>query len=144
MAAERVALAAAAADQRGLVLTARAENHLRGRHDLEDTIRRLIAFRESGAHAVYAPALADLSAIARIVEECGAPVNVLLLPGGPSAAQLADVGVRRFSVGGSLARIAYGAVFQAAEHLRASGTLDPDASYLGREAASQAFGARPV
>ena len=139
VAVERVAIAAATAEREGLILTARAENHLRGRDDLEDTIGRLVAFREAGAHAVYAPGLTDLTAIARVVKETEAPVNVLLVPGGPSSAQLAGVGVRRFSVGNSLTRIAYGALFRAAERLRDLGTLDVDAPYLDREVASNAF-----
>ena len=57
VAVERVAIAAAAAEREGLVLTARAENHLRGRDDLDDTVGRLVAFREAGAHVVYAPGL---------------------------------------------------------------------------------------
>ncbi|HEX7442728.1 MAG TPA: isocitrate lyase/phosphoenolpyruvate mutase family protein, partial [Acidimicrobiales bacterium] len=94
-ATEKVAIAAAAADDEGLVLTARAENHLRGVDDLDDTIARLAAYRDAGAHAVYAPALTDLSAITRIVGEVAGPVNVLLVPGGPSFGELAEVGVRR-------------------------------------------------
>ncbi len=139
VAVERVATAAVTAERAGLILTARAENHLRGRDDLDDTIRRLVAFRDAGAHAVYAPALTDLSSIARIVEDTEAPVNVLLVPGGPSGAQLADIGVRRLSVGNSLARIAYGALFQAAERLRDTGTLEADAPYLDRGVANSAF-----
>jgi len=139
VAVERVAIAAVVAEREGLVLTARAENHLRGRDDLEDTIKRLVAFRKAGAHAVYAPALTDLSAIARIVQETGAPVNVLLVPGGPSSTQLADIGVRRLSVGNFLARIAYGSLFQAAERLRDMGTLEADAAYLDRGVANRAF-----
>ena len=106
VAVERVGNAAAAAERVGLVLTARGENHLRGRDDLEDTIRRLVAYRHAGAHVVYAPALTDLAQIGRVVQETAAPVNVLLTPGGPTKQQLAGIGVRRLSVGGSLARIA--------------------------------------
>ena len=69
-------------------------------------------------------------------------VNVLLVPGGPSTAQLADVGVRRISVGGSLARIAYGALVRAAEHLQDAGTLEEDAPYLSRARAEGAFATR--
>ncbi len=139
VAVERVAGAAAAAEGEGLVLTARAENHLRGRDLLDDTIARLSAYAGAGAHVVYAPALTDLTAIERIVRETGAPVNVLLVPGGPSRAQLAEVGVRRLSVGGSLARIAYGSLFQAAQRLVAEGALAVDAPYLSREVAEAAF-----
>src|SRR2546428_11594220 len=70
---------------------------------LDDPIPRLQSFRRGGADVVYAPGLVDLKAIARIVEEVKAPVNVLLRPNGPSVAQLARVGVRRLSTGGALA-----------------------------------------
>ena len=138
-ATEKVAAAAAAADDEGLVLTARAENHLRGVDDLDDTIARLAAYRAAGAHAVYAPALTDLSAITRIVEEVGGPVNVLLVPGGPSSGELAEAGVRRLSVGSSLARVAYGAFYQAALALRETGGLAPNDAYLDREVAAKSF-----
>lgn len=139
VATARVASASEAAESSGLVVTARAENHLRGRDDLDDTIGRLSAYRDAGAEVVYAPGLTDLSAITRIVEEVGGPVNVLLVPGGPSTTQLAEVGVRRMSVGSSFARIAYGALVQAAEHLQAHGVLQSDAPYLSRELARDAF-----
>jgi 2-methylisocitrate lyase-like PEP mutase family enzyme len=139
VAVERVTLAAAAADRFGLTLTARAENHLRGRDDLDDTVTRLAAYAAVGAHVVYAPGLTDLGSIARIVAECGAPANVLLVPGGPSAAQLADIGVRRLSVGSSLARVAYGALVEAAERLLDQGALPPGLPYLSREASAGAF-----
>jgi 2-methylisocitrate lyase-like PEP mutase family enzyme len=139
VAVARVAAASVVAGAHGLVLTARAENHLRGREDLDDTISRLIAYREAGARVVYAPGLADLSAISRIVEEVGAPVNVLLMPGGPSVTQLDEIGVRRMSVGSSFARIAYGALVEAAEYLQNHGVLPRDAPYLSRELATKAF-----
>ena len=138
LATERVAAAAAVAGEEGLVLTARAENHLRGRDDLDDTIARLQAYRDAGAHVVYAPGLTHMSAIARIVDEVGGPVNVLLVPGGPSRDQLAGVGVRRLSVGGSLARVAYGALYEAARVLLDAGILVPDATYLSRDVADGA------
>src|SRR5207245_2763417 len=79
VAAERVAEAAEAAHRPPvpLVLTARAENHLRGVDDLEDTIARLIAYRDAGGDVVYAPGLTDLAQIAALVEAVRAPVNVL-------------------------------------------------------------------
>ena len=70
VAAGRVAIAAGAAP---LVLTARAENHLHGIDDLDDTIARLVAYRDAGADVVYAPGLADLDAIKRVVDEVGVP-----------------------------------------------------------------------
>ncbi|HEX2308114.1 MAG TPA: isocitrate lyase/phosphoenolpyruvate mutase family protein [Jatrophihabitantaceae bacterium] len=116
-ATERVAAAATAAKRTGLVLTARAENHLYGRSDLADTIERLTAYRAAGADVVYAPGLVDLDDIHRIVTEVGGPVNVLRLPNGPSLEELAAAGVRRVSTGGALARTAYAAMAEAASQL---------------------------
>jgi 2-methylisocitrate lyase-like PEP mutase family enzyme len=138
-AVDRVREAAAAAHASGLVLTARAENHLRGRDDLDDTLSRLAAYAGAGADVVYAPALPDLAAITRVVAEAGAPVNVLLRPGGPTVPELAAAGVRRISVGGTLAWVAYGALVRAAEELLASGTIGPELPYLSPELASAAF-----
>jgi 2-methylisocitrate lyase-like PEP mutase family enzyme len=105
-----------------LVLTARAENHLHGRDDLDDTIERLCAYRAAGADVVYAPGLVDLDAIARVVEAVDGPVNVLALPGAPPVADLALAGVARISVGGAFAFVALGAVVEAARELRERGT----------------------
>jgi 2-methylisocitrate lyase-like PEP mutase family enzyme len=123
-AAERVSAAAQAAHALAepMVLTARAENYLYDRNDLDDTIARLVAYRDAGADVVYAPGLRDLGEIARTVEAVGAPVNVLALRGGPSISELASVGVRRVSTGGLLARAAYGALVAGAEELRDAGT----------------------
>ena len=139
LAVERVHAASAEADRHGMVLTARAENHLRGVDDLDDTVKRLRAYRAAGARAVYAPGLTDLRSIERIVEETDAPVNVLLIPGGPSKDELQRIGVRRLSVGSSLARIAYGALVQAAEDLADSGSLQETWPYLDRDRAKAAF-----
>ena len=119
LAAERVSVAAGAEE---LVLTARAENHLHGVDDLEDTIARLRAYRDAGADVVYAPGLSHLDAISAVVEAVGVPVNVLALPHGPSVSELASVGVRRVSTGGSLARSAYGALLAGASELLGEGT----------------------
>jgi 2-methylisocitrate lyase-like PEP mutase family enzyme len=129
-AAERVALAAAAADREGMLLTARAENHLHGHGDLDDTIARLTAYRKAGAHVVCAPGVTGMAAITRIVREVDGPVNVLMMPGGPSRDDLAGIGVRRLSVGGTLARVAYGAVHDLAWQLMDTGALPPQATYL--------------
>lgn len=102
-----------------LVLTARCENHLRGNPDLADTIARLQAFQEAGADVLYAPALMAIDDIAQVLRSIDRPLNVLLLPGGPSAAQLMGMGVRRISVGGALATAAYASLVDAAEELRA-------------------------
>ncbi|CAN5123077.1 isocitrate lyase/phosphoenolpyruvate mutase family protein [soil metagenome] len=123
-AAERVAIAAEAAHSLPdpMLLTGRAENHIRGVDDLNDTIARLVAYREAGADAVYAPGLRDLGQIREVVEAVGAPVNVLALPGGPTVAELASVGVRRVSTGSLLAGAAYGVLLEGARELLAYGT----------------------
>jgi 2-methylisocitrate lyase-like PEP mutase family enzyme len=123
-AAERVAAAAEVAHGGPVhfVLTARAENHIRGRDDLADTIVRLQAFQEAGADVLYAPGLRDVDQIASVVRSVDRPVNVLLLPGGPSVPELAEVGVRRISVGGALSYLAAGAVAAAARELLEHGT----------------------
>jgi 2-methylisocitrate lyase-like PEP mutase family enzyme len=136
VAAERVAIAAGAAP---LVLTARAENHLHGVDDLDDTIARLVAYRDAGAHVVYAPGLADLHSITRVVEEVGIPVNVLALPNGPTVSELGAVGVRRVSTGGALAKVAYGALLAGAEELRNDGTSRYIAGGAPSEALKDAF-----
>jgi 2-methylisocitrate lyase-like PEP mutase family enzyme len=123
VAAERVGSAAEAARGR-LVLTARAENHLYDAGDLEDTIARLVAYRDAGADVVYAPGLTDLDEIRQVVARVAVPVNVLALRAGPSIGELASAGVRRVSTGSGLARAAYGALVAGAEELRDSGTSD--------------------
>lgn len=124
VAAGRVAEAAAVSHAlpEPMLLTARAENHLRGVDDLDDTIERLLAYREAGADAVYAPGLVDLGRIEAVVEAVGIPVNVLALPGGPSTHELEQVGVRRVSTGSLLASVAYGALLAGAQELLESGT----------------------
>jgi len=122
VAVERVAAAAEVARKHGVVLTARAENHLYGFDDLEDTVTRLCAYRDAGAEVVYAPGLVDRAAIASIVERVGLPVNVLALRHGPTVAELAAIGVRRVSTGGALARAAYGSLVTAARELQTAGT----------------------
>lgn len=123
-AAERVAAAAEVAHGGGLqlVLTARAENHLRGIDDLEDTIVRLQAYEKAGADVLYAPGITSLEEIRRVVSSVGLPVNVLAFPGVPSVPELAGAGVRRISVGGAFAFAALGAVVEAARELLDEGT----------------------
>lgn len=139
-AADRVAAAARAARQHGLVLTARAEHHLYGHADLADTIARLRAYREAGADVVYAPGLTSEDAIRQLVAAVAAPHNILALAGGPSVDELASLGVRRVSTGGALAFAAYGAMDQAAEELLGPGTSTYAARSLSHERRSAAFG----
>lgn len=109
-------------DKHGIVLTGRAENHLYRAGDIDDTIARLVAYREAGATCLYAPGLTGLADITRVVADTGAPVNVLALRHGPTVAELAGAGVRRVSTGGGLAWAAYGAMVRAATELRDAGT----------------------
>jgi 2-methylisocitrate lyase-like PEP mutase family enzyme len=125
LAVERIAAARAAIDAggSGVVLTARSEGFIAGRPDLEETVRRLTAFAAAGADCLYAPGLADESQIAEMVRALAPkPVNVLT-PGLPVAA-LAGLGVRRVSVGGSLARAAWGEFLRAAREIAEDGTFN--------------------
>jgi 2-methylisocitrate lyase-like PEP mutase family enzyme len=142
LAAERVAAAVeiAHAGPVHLVLTARAENHIHGRDDLDDTIARLQAFQEAGADVLFAPGVITLDEVRRLVSSVDRPVNVLVRPGGPSVAQLADVGVRRISVGGAFAFAALGAVVEAARELVDDGTYGyGEHAKVGIAAARSAF-----
>jgi 2-methylisocitrate lyase-like PEP mutase family enzyme len=107
------------------MLTARAENYLHGRPDLDDTIHRLQAFAAVGADVLFAPGLRDLETIRRLVAAVQKPVNVLMSSADPeiTAQQLAGVGVKRISVGGALSRLAFAAVRDAAVTIRDAGTF---------------------
>lgn len=137
-AVDRVRAAAEAARGLPFVLTARAENHLYGRTDLDDTICRLQAFEEAGADVLYAPGLPDLDAIRTVCASVSRPVNVVMGLRGPvySVEQLQEAGVRRISVGGSMVRAAFGALMRAAREIRESGTFTYAADALpGKEIA---------
>jgi 2-methylisocitrate lyase-like PEP mutase family enzyme len=142
LAAERVAAAAAAAHAgTRLVLTARAENHVRNRPDLADTITRLQRYQEAGADVLFAPGVVDEADLRRLVTSVDRPVNVLAVPGCPPVATLAALGVRRISVGGSFAFAAYGAAVEAATEFRDAGTYGYRArARAGSTAARAAFG----
>jgi 2-methylisocitrate lyase-like PEP mutase family enzyme len=122
---ERVAAAAQAAREHQFVLTARAENFLHGRPDLDDTIRRLQAFSAAGADVLYAPGLPSLEAIRQVCASVSKPVNVVMgLKGATyTVADLAAAGVKRISVGGSFARAALGAFVRAAREVKENGTF---------------------
>jgi 2-methylisocitrate lyase-like PEP mutase family enzyme len=142
-ATDRVAAAAEAAHAGPvhLVLTARAENYLHGRPDLDDTIARLRAYEQAGADVLYAPGLTDLQDIRRVVESVGLPVNVLALAAAPPVRELASVGVKRISVGGAFAFAALGGVVAAANELRDEGTYGFwEHAKVGAKAARSAFG----
>ena len=115
-AAERISAAAEAARALAFpfVLTARAENHIRGNPELDDTIARLQAFEQAGADVLYAPGLRTIEEIRAVCEAVSRPVNVLAVPQ-LSFAEIAQAGARRVSVGGSLTWVAVKALADAAE-----------------------------
>ena len=122
----RAAVAAARSLPFPFTLTARAENFLHGIRDLDDTLRRLTAFADAGADVLYAPGLTTRDEIGAVVRAVAPkPVNVVMgLAGGTfSLAELEALGVRRVSVGSSLARAAYGAFLRAAGEIRDHGTF---------------------
>jgi 2-methylisocitrate lyase-like PEP mutase family enzyme len=106
-------------------LTARAENYLVGRMDLADIIKRLQAYQAAGADVLYAPGLRTREEIAAVVGSLDRPVNVIMGLQGVhlSLAELAELGVKRISVGSALARAALGAFLRAAREIRADGTF---------------------
>ncbi len=124
LAVDRIHAAAEAAHALNFpfTLTARCENYLHGRPDLDDTILRLRAYQKAGADVLYAPGLTRLDDIAAVVRAVDRPVNVLA---GPSltVADLAALGVRRVSVGSALARAALTGFLAAAREMRGRGTF---------------------
>jgi 2-methylisocitrate lyase-like PEP mutase family enzyme len=122
----RAAVVAARALPFRFTLTARAENYLHGRPDLDDTLARLRAFADAGADVVYAPGLPDLSAIERVCAAV-APIPVNVLCGSAPSFSVADLGaagVRRISVGSAFARAALGGLLRAAREVRDAGTFE--------------------
>ena len=135
-AAARVAAAAEAVRGLGFpfVLTGRAENHLRGNPDLDDTIARLRAYADAGAGCLYAPGLRTVEEIRAVCDAVDRPVNVLATPR-LTAAEIFGAGAQRISVGGRLAWVAVDALVAAAERMRDDGTFPdvsgPRADWLG-------------
>jgi 2-methylisocitrate lyase-like PEP mutase family enzyme len=141
-AAERVAAAAEAAHggAHPVVLTARAENYLHGRTDLDDTITRLQAYQAAGADVLFAPRVHEPAELRQVLAAVDIPISVLALPGAPPVAELAELGVSRISVGGAFAVAAYGAVVEAANELRELGTYGYwDLTTVGGRAVRAAF-----
>ncbi|ANL42405.1 isocitrate lyase/PEP mutase family protein [Rhizobium phaseoli] len=138
-ATERVQAAAEAARDQPFLLTARAENYLWERPDLDDTIRRLQAFSAAGADVLYAPGLPHIEAIRTVCAAVDKPVNVVMGLRGQSysVAELSAAGVRRVSVGGSFARAALGALLRAAEEVKSAGTFGYAAEALSATAIGQ-------
>lgn len=136
---ERIAAACEAARALPFLVTARAENFLHGRPDLDDTIRRLQAFEKAGADVVYAPGLPGLDAIRSVCSAVEIPVNVVmgLMGATYTVDELQDAGVKRISVGGAFARAALGAFMRAAVEVKDNGTFTfsadaiPDAQASG-------------
>lgn len=122
LAVERVAAAREAIGNSGVLLTARSEGFIRGAPDMDETIRRLNAFAKAGADCLYAPGLRDEAQI-RQVTQAVAPKPVNILAPGLPVATIAAAGARRISVGGSLARVAYGAFYAAAQEIAEQGVF---------------------
>ena len=124
-AVERVAAAAEAARGLPFLLTARSENFLRGRPDLDDTIRRLQAFEKAGADVLMAPGLPDLAAVRAVCTAVKKPVNFMAGIKGKSFSvrELEAVGVRRISLATSLYRAAMSGLIDAARELQAQGSF---------------------
>lgn len=120
----RAAVEASRKDASPLVLTARCENFLRGNPDLADTIARLQAFQEAGADVLYAPALSTVEQVRSVVAEIDRPLNVLILPGGPTVKELFAAGAKRVSTGSALAVAAQHALVEAARELLDTGTQE--------------------
>jgi 2-methylisocitrate lyase-like PEP mutase family enzyme len=122
LAVDRISAAVEALRGTGVILTARSEGFIRGRPDLDETIRRLEAYSAAGADCLYAPGLRDEATIAAVVQAVAPkPVNVLT-PGLPVSA-LSGLGVRRISVGGGLASAAWGEFLRAAREIADDGTF---------------------
>jgi 2-methylisocitrate lyase-like PEP mutase family enzyme len=132
LAAERVAAAVEAARRLPFpfVLTARCENFLRGRPDLDETIARLREYERAGADVLFAPALPTLEAVRAVVQSLRRPVNFMVgIPGHSfSVAELAAAGVKRISLATSLYRVAMAALRDAAHEVKTKGTFE----YLAR------------
>lgn len=123
-ATERIAAAVEAAGKLGFpfTVTARAENYVRDKPDLDDTIARLQAYERAGADVLYAPRLPSAEEVRAIREATSRPLNVLAAPG-LSLAEIVEAGGQRVSVGGRLAWVAINSMAAAAEQLRAGGDL---------------------
>ncbi len=122
------------------ILTARAENYLVGRHDLDDTINRLQAYQEAGADVLYAPGLPTKDDIAAVIASVPRPVNVLMgAQGATTVAELSALGVKRISTGSALSRAAYGAFLRAAREMSEQGAFTFADEAVGFEEISAMF-----
>ena len=126
LAVERVRAARQAIDESGtgIVLTGRSEGFVVGRPDIDETIRRLLAYGEAGADCLYAPRIEAVEHVAAIIAAVSPkPVNLLINAPFITVAEAAALGVRRVSVGGTLARTAWGGFLQAAQEIADAGTF---------------------
>jgi 2-methylisocitrate lyase-like PEP mutase family enzyme len=126
------------------VLTARCENFLWGRPDLDDTIKRLQAFESAGADVLYAPGLRDLDTVRTVCRSVKRPVNVVMgMPGATfGVVDLADAGVKRISVGSALCRAAFGVFVRAAKEMKETGTFTFASDAIGFSELESYFGGR--
>ncbi len=127
LAVERIRAAREAIDDSGrdVLLTGRSEGFIVGRPDLDETVRRLSAYAQAGAECLYAPGIRTEDHIAAVVQAVAPrPVNVLVGNNFTTVARLAELGVRRISIGGALARTAWAAVLEAAAEIAQRGTFE--------------------
>lgn len=140
-AVERIRAAREAIGESGVMLIGRAECFLVGEGDLDDALRRLTAYAEAGADCLYAPGLGTIAEVKAVVEAVAPkPVNVLISgPGGLTIAEMAQIGVRRISVGGALARAAWGGFLRAAMGLAEKGSFEGFAEAMPHGELNQFF-----
>lgn len=145
LAVERVRAARQAIDESGtgVVLTGRSEGFVVGRPDLEETIRRLQAYAEAGADCLYAPFITTPEQVSAIVAAVAPkPVNLLVHKPFITVAEAAEAGVRRISVGGSLARVAWAGVMAAADEIATEGTFSRLSDLPGNASLNDLFSTR--
>jgi len=118
----RAAVEANQSSESPLMLTARAENFIRGNPDLADSIERLQAYQEAGADVLYAPGLTSIDDIRSLVAAVDRPLNILLMPGGPTIPELFEAGATRVSTGSAISMAAQSAIIEAARELQGPGT----------------------
>jgi methylisocitrate lyase len=137
----RAARRAIDASATGVLLTGRSEGFITGRPDLAETIRRLVAYADAGADCLYAPGIRSIADITAVVNAVAPrPVNVLVSTDFTTVADLARIGVRRISVGGALARAAFGALLDAAQEIAERGTFTRLAAAIPSGVLEKSFG----
>lgn len=142
LAVERIRAARQAVDdsETGILLVGRSEGFIAGRPDLDETIRRLVAYAEAGADCLYAPGIRSTEQIAAVVSAVAPkPVNVLVSTDFTTVAAMASLGVRRISVGGALARTAWAGFMDAATEIATHGTFTHLAGVISGAVLNDAF-----